>query len=568
MNKKIIGPILLSALVLASCNLTNTKKRKPHSSSTGETSLTTEDSTSSGTSSGSSSSGGTTSSGSSSTSGSSSSSGTSSTSTDPVTPVVTSVTLSSHAESVKQGASVTLTVTVTGKNNPTKTGTWSTSNSSIATVSNGVVSVKSGATVGATCTITARSTVTTSVYDTCTITVLSSGSTSESYTILIYMCGSNLESDYADDSRVYGLASSDLREMASVSGMPSNVNIVVETGGAKKWASNPGIDKNYLQRRRLNNGTWELVSNETKANMGLQTTLQNFLSWGLKTYPADHTGVIMWNHGGAVSGCCFDENYSNDGILPSEMGDAVKNALSAAGQSGQKLDWVGYDCCIMSYAELASINAQYFNYQVSSQELETGTGWDYDAWLPALYQNTSISTETLLAGICDSFVDENGGTDDTSNDQCLSVLNLQNFSAFQTAFESFASGLTSTSWSKIKSSYTSALRFADLSDYGSGEYGYGVADMKDFLTKAGNNGFNTTAASNALANVTVHSSYGGFYNSKSKPCGLDVFVPGDSAYNCQISEDEYGESDTKLTNWRSFCVANGTFYGSGGSWGY
>ena len=149
MNKKIIGPILLSVLVLASCNLTNTKKRKPYNPTTGDTSLTTEDSTSSGTSGGSSSSGGTTSSGSSSTSGSSSSSsGTSSTSTDPATPVVTSVTLSSHAESVKQGASVTLTATVVGKNNPSKTVTWTTSNSSVATVLNGVVSVKSGATVG------------------------------------------------------------------------------------------------------------------------------------------------------------------------------------------------------------------------------------------------------------------------------------------------------------------------------------------------------------------------------------------------------------------------------------
>lgn len=555
MNKKIIGPILLSVLVLASCNLTNTKKRKPHSS-TGDTSLTTEDSTSSGTSGGSSSSGGTTSSGSSSTSGSSSSSGTSSTSTDPATPVVTSVTLSSHAESVKQGASVTLTATVVGKNNPSKTVTWTTSNSAVATVSNGVVSVKSGASVGATVKITATSTVTPSVSDYCTITVLSSAA-SESYTILIYMCGADLESSHTTDE-YQGFASSDLREILATPNKPSNVNIVVETGGAKKWASNPGTDANFLQRRHVEGSSLVVDQNATKANMGLSSTLQSFLTWGLQTYPADHTGLIMWNHGGAVSGCCFDENYSKDGLLASEMDSAFKNAFSAAGVSG-KLDWIGYDCCIMSYADLASINSQYFKYMVSSQELEAGAGWDYDAWLPTLYTNTSVSTETLLTKICTTFVSENGGSS-SYNDQCLSVLNLQNFSSFQTQFESFASGLKSSDWSKISSAYSSSLRFANLSDdYYSTIYGYGLADAKDFLSKASSRGYDTTAASNALDAVLTHSSYGGFYTG-AKPCGLDLFVPADNSYYAQVAEDEYGTSDTKLSNWRSFVIANGTFY--------
>lgn len=548
MKKKLILPILLSVF-LASCTIATPSKKGKKTSSTDDPSTSTTVTSSSGAAS--------------TTSGGGSSSGTSSTSIDPDVPVVTNVTLNTHAESVKQGASITLTATVTGKNNPAKTLAWETSNSNYATVSSGTVSVKSTATVGATVTITARSTVTTSVSDSCTITVLSSAA-SESYTILIYMCGADLESSHTNDE-YQGFASNDLREIASTaSSLPSNVNIVVETGGASKWASNPGIDKNYLQRRKLNSsGTWEVISNETKASMGLQSTLQSYLSWGLKTYPADHTGVIMWDHGGAASGCCFDENYSNDGILPSEMDGAVKNALSSAGKSGQKLDWVGYDCCVMSYADLASINAQYFKYMVSSQELESGTGWDYDAWLPTLYNNTSVSTETLLTKICTTFVTENGGTS-SNNDQCLSVLNLQNFGGFQTAFESFASGLTSSNWSKIKSSYTSSLRFGNISDYGT-EYGYGLADMKDFLSKAANNGFDTSAASSALTSVLVHSSYGGFYSS-TKPCGLDIFVPADDDGSPQISEDEYGASDTKFSNWRSFVIENGTFYGSGGGW--
>ncbi|MDF2613281.1 MAG: hypothetical protein K0S71_1067 [Clostridia bacterium] len=47
------------------------------------------------------------------------------------------------------------------------------------------------------------------------------------YTILVYMVGSDLESDS-------GAATNDLIEMAAVGGA-KNVNVVVETGGAKKW---------------------------------------------------------------------------------------------------------------------------------------------------------------------------------------------------------------------------------------------------------------------------------------------------------------------------------------------
>lgn len=551
MNKKIIGPILLSVLVLASCNLTNTKKRKPHSSSTGETSLTTEDSTSSGTSGGSSSSGGTTSSGSSSTSGSSSSSsGTSSTSTDPATPVVTSVTLSSHAESVKQGESVTLTVTVAGKNNPSKTVSWTTSNSSVATVSNGVVSVKSGASVGATVKITATSTVTPSVSDYCTITVLSA-STSESYTILIYMCGSNLESDYASSDE--GLASSDLLEMMSVANQPSNVNIVVETGGSPKWSKTPGISASKNERRYLRNGQFVVDSSTThdKANMGLSSTLSSFLNYGLTKYPADHTGIIMWNHGGGVNGCCNDDNYGDE-IIASEFDTAMKSL----NLGGKKLDWIGYDCCIMNYADLAAINSQYFKYMLASQELESGYGWDYDAWLPTLYNDTSVSTQTLLSDICDTFVADNDyegyqGGGKQNNNQTLSVLNLQNMAAFTTAFESFAGSLKNSDWSTIKSYYNSSLKMGYVEEYGL--YCYGICDMKSFLTKAGAK-YSTSAALTALESVTVHAAFREEYYTGTKPCGMNVFVNGDS-YST-ISESNYGTNDTKLSNWRSFLINN------------
>ena len=83
-----------------------------------------------------------------------------------ITITKTTVTLNKASTSISAGKSETLTAT-------TNVGsvTWQSSNTSAATVSNGVVSVPSNATVGATSTITATSAVDTSVKATCTVTV-------------------------------------------------------------------------------------------------------------------------------------------------------------------------------------------------------------------------------------------------------------------------------------------------------------------------------------------------------------------------------------------------------------
>ena len=61
----------------------------------------------------------------------------------------------------------------------------------------------------------------------------------DSWTVLVYLCGSDLESNN-------GAATKDLAEM--VNGAASNqINFVVETGGAKRWSAR-GISNNKIGR--------------------------------------------------------------------------------------------------------------------------------------------------------------------------------------------------------------------------------------------------------------------------------------------------------------------------------
>ena len=60
----------------------------------------------------------------------------------------------------------------------------------------------------------------------------------DKYTIMIYMCGSDLESGYdgySTNTSEAGLGSADILEICSVKNQPKDVNIIIETGGAKAW---------------------------------------------------------------------------------------------------------------------------------------------------------------------------------------------------------------------------------------------------------------------------------------------------------------------------------------------
>ena len=132
----------------------------------------------------------------------------------------------------------------------------------------------------------------------------------DAWTIMIYMCGSDLESQY-------GFASEDIKEILSVENQPDDVNIIIETGGCKRWKSY-NISNRKLSRYHIENNKLVLDTTLKNASMGEKSTFESFLTWGLESYPAEKTGLIIWNHGGALSGACYDDNYNGDTLLNSE----------------------------------------------------------------------------------------------------------------------------------------------------------------------------------------------------------------------------------------------------------
>lgn len=195
-----------------------------------------------------------------------------------------------------------------------------------------------------------------------------------SQTIMIYMVGSDLESRY-------GAATLDLSEMEKAMPSTGDNNIIVCTGGASNW-KNTMISENDQTLLRLNDGAFSVMDTLESQNMGESENLCSFIEQCMENYESDLYSLILWDHGaGPILGYGLDENFDDIMSLP-EMQDALENSV---GKSGKKLEWIGFDACLMSSMEICDAFAPYANYIIASQETEPGWGWNYE-FLSALSQ--------------------------------------------------------------------------------------------------------------------------------------------------------------------------------------
>ncbi|HBZ03677.1 MAG TPA: peptidase C11 [Lachnospiraceae bacterium] len=241
------------------------------------------------------------------------------------------------------------------------------------------------------------------------------GNGQDTWTIMVYMCGTDLESRS-------GMASNDLGEMASAN-IPDNVNLIIYTGGCNGWKTS-GISNKTNQIFKLESGRMQqLVADDGDKPMTDPDTLVHFLDYCESNYSANRKCLIFWDHGGgSITGYGYDEKHKNEGSMDlSEINQALK-------KSGQTFDWIGFDACLMATLETAQMCSNYADYLIASEETEPGIGWYHTKWVNAVGENTSIPTIELGQIIVDSFVEECnrvcGGQKTT-----LSVIDLAEFSA-------------------------------------------------------------------------------------------------------------------------------------------
>lgn len=211
-----------------------------------------------------------------------------------------------------------------------------------------------------------------------------------SYTLMIYMNGSDLES-------TSGYASVSLAQIINKS-KGGNVNIVVQTGGTSKWQK-PEIDSTTNQIHLIKDGTFTTVKTDLEPkSMAESSTLSDFIKYSTENYPAQKYSLLFWGHGfGAINGFAYDQLFDNDTMTLPEMKIAIKEANT-------KYEFVGFDTCLMGTLETAWIFKDYANYFLGSEDSTLASSWGYMDWIEKLNANPSMPTEKLGKIIVDEYM--------------------------------------------------------------------------------------------------------------------------------------------------------------------
>ena len=280
--------------------------------------------------------------------------------------------------------------------------------------------------------------------------------------ILMYMCGTDLQSDCVND----------LYEMCAAE-IPDNVTVVVQAGGASEW------DDSRLRANRINRFTiadYDFSDVEVCAwqNMGAQETLEDYLDWAVSTYPADRYMLVFWNHGGGSnSGVCFDETADYDGLTIHEINDALYNFTEA--NPDFHLDVIGFDACLMATYEMAAHMQYYADFMVASEELEPGLGWNY-AWLDALGENPALDAQGIGVAIADAYME--ACLDENPDDYLsMSVLYLPAMEYLVSTMETYTAYLSQA----LDAGQLSTFSRARQRMYAFGDFNDATSDMVDMM---------------------------------------------------------------------------------------
>ena len=104
------------------------------------------------------------------------------------------------------------------------------------------------------------------------------------YTVMVYMIGSDLESDAA-------CATEDINEMIE-SKIGGNVTVALQTGGTKEWHNNK-ISGGSTQRFVIKNNDITEKEDLGRTSMVDKSSVSDFITWASYNCPADRYSLIF-----------------------------------------------------------------------------------------------------------------------------------------------------------------------------------------------------------------------------------------------------------------------------------
>lgn len=246
-------------------------------------------------------------------------------------------------------------------------------------------------------------------------------------------------------------------------------------------------------------------------NTGDPAVLKDFLTWTMSVAPATNYSVVLWNHGGGLSGVNFDDESGYDSLTVKEIQQAVT-------QSGMKPGVLAYDACLMGNVEQFYELRALAPYQVASEELISGPGYDYRKAFSPLQTGTpsGVTPEALARGIVDAFTVSYVG-DGVSTLAAIKSDAMTAVASTVKTFARLAAAFTPAQAARLVTIAKAVTRF-DFKQY---------VDMKQFMTKIAADTTLPAAARTAATAVVaaLNSAVIGRMADARKTGGMSIYVP-------------------------------------------
>lgn len=337
------------------------------------------------------------------------------------------------------------------------------------------------------------------------------------FTVMVYMCGTDLESDY-------GAATADILEMCAAD-ISDDVNVLLYTGGTERWQNNRiSPDTNQI---------WRIVQDDMvclEEDIGVRpmtdpSTLADFVSYCGENYPAERNVLILWDHGGgALYGYGIDEITGGDSMQINEIDKALEKA-------GVRFDFIGFDACLMATVETACMMDRHADYMIGSEEIEPGSGWYYTGWLNLICKDPSVSVEKIGKTIVDDYIRVCG--EENPDDGCtLSMIDLAEMDHVYDALCAFSSNakeeLDRDNFRVVSRSVSNTRAFGDDS--------YDTIDLMHFAQNCDIEG-----SEELIAAVDKAVVYSGNSENVRNSNGMTVYLPYNDVYSFDEMLDIYSD---------------------------
>ncbi|MEP7284418.1 MAG: clostripain-related cysteine peptidase [Chloroflexota bacterium] len=301
----------------------------------------------------------------------------------------------------------------------------------------------------------------------------------------------------------------------------------------------------------------------TQVNSGDGATLTDFGTWAVKNYPADHYGLIMWDHGSGWSMIASDDTLGPAGISMAAFNQALETITKA---SGQKFDFIGFDACLMSQLPVVVTVQPYANYAIAAEEFVPGLGWDYTPPLKALVGNPDLSVTDFAKAEVDAFTTLYTGTEKKAAQSFdLGVIDLSKVDGVVNSLADFNTAVKAAPDDELKAMATARSNvqlFGSVGESPDIAASISSVDLSDFMhlmsNLSGDSGVKQ-AAKNVMQAVSQMVVYHKASASLPNANGLSIFFPQDSTTFAAADGKRYrSEFGNTLAPWQDFLD---TFYG-------